>query len=67
MWPFYSVPKLETWKSAKSRVVILGDAAHGLPPIGALDANLAFEDVHSLGLVISCADDGQAEWSSCLK
>ena len=67
MWPFYSVPKLETWKSAQGRVVILGDAAHGLPPIGALGANLAFEDVHALGLVIACANDGHAEWSACVQ
>lgn len=67
MWPLYSVPKLGTWKSVKNRVVILGDAAHGLPPTGAFGANLAFEDVYSLGLVMAYANDGQAEWSSCLE
>lgn len=66
MWPFYSVPELETWKSARSRVVILGDAAHGLPPIGAVGANMAFEDAYSLGLVMTQANEGQAEWKTYL-
>ena len=30
-WPFYIVPKLENW-TVKRRRVILGDAAHGIPP-----------------------------------
>lgn len=32
IWAFHSVPKLETWKSVKGRVVLLGDAAHAIPP-----------------------------------
>lgn len=31
-WPFYFVPKLETWVSRQCRVAILGDAAHAVPP-----------------------------------
>lgn len=67
MWPFYSVPKLPTWKSSNSRVVIFGDSAHGVPPIGALGANLAFEDAQSLGSVIACANQGQTSWESGLQ
>ena len=32
IWPFYVVPKLPNWASPGSRVIILGDAAHAIPP-----------------------------------
>lgn len=32
IWPYYTVPKLESWFSANKRVIILGDAAHAIPP-----------------------------------
>lgn len=32
VWPFYIVPKLEHWASQQRRVIILGDAAHAIPP-----------------------------------
>ncbi len=32
VWPFYVIPPLEKWASAKRRVVILGDSAHAIPP-----------------------------------
>lgn len=32
IWSFYTVPKLSTWKSETRRVVIVGDAAHAIPP-----------------------------------
>ena len=32
IWSFYTVPKLENWRSKGRRVVILGDAAHAIPP-----------------------------------
>ena len=32
IWSFYTVPKMDTWKSEKGRVVIIGDAAHAIPP-----------------------------------
>lgn len=37
------------------RVVLVGDAAHGMPPTTAQGANAAIEDAHSLGLVIANA------------
>lgn len=33
-WPFYSVPHFDTWASSKSRVILIGDAAHAIPPTG---------------------------------
>ncbi|KAI5458752.1 hypothetical protein BGZ63DRAFT_492515 [Mariannaea sp. PMI_226] len=46
IWPFYLLPKLDTWASDKqARVVILGDAAHAIPPTAGQGVNQAFEDV----------------------
>ena len=41
LWPSYSIGELRTWHS--KRAVLIGDAAHGLPPNG-LGTGLAFED-----------------------
>lgn len=57
LWPFYVVPKLDTWASDKCRVVILGDAAHAIPPTAGQGINQAFEDVFTYSLVLAkCAD-----------
>ena len=32
IWAFHSVPQLKSWKSEVGNVVILGDAAHAIPP-----------------------------------
>ncbi|KAJ5266457.1 hypothetical protein N7478_009265 [Penicillium angulare] len=53
LWPFYVVPKLDTWASKNSRVVILGDAAHAIPPSAGQGINQAFEDVYTYALVLS--------------
>lgn len=53
-WPYYLLPQLDTWTSQPHRrVVIVGDAAHGLPPTTGQGASQAFEDVYTLGLLIS--------------
>ncbi|KAL7941982.1 monooxygenase [Trichoderma barbatum] len=51
LWPFYLVPKLDTW--AKGRVVILGDAAHAIPPTAGQGVNQAFEDVYTFSGVVA--------------
>lgn len=51
-WPFFVVPKLERWVSETRRVVILGDAAHAIPPSAGQGINQAFEDVFMLALIL---------------
>ncbi|KAI1868322.1 hypothetical protein JX265_007145 [Neoarthrinium moseri] len=55
VWPFYVVPRLNAWSSEDQhrRVVILGDAAHAIPPSAGQGINQAFEDVYMLSLLLS--------------
>ncbi|KUJ08978.1 kynurenine 3-monooxygenase [Mollisia scopiformis] len=57
IWPYYVVPKLDTWSSPGKRVIILGDAAHAIPPTAGQGASQAFEDVYSLSLLLSKLSD----------
>jgi 2-polyprenyl-6-methoxyphenol hydroxylase-like FAD-dependent oxidoreductase len=52
IWPYYQLPTLEKWISEKGRVVLLGDAAHAIPPSGGQGANQAFEDAWSLAQML---------------
>ncbi|OAQ65392.1 salicylate hydroxylase [Pochonia chlamydosporia 170] len=51
-WPFFVVPKLDRWVSETRRVIILGDAAHAIPPSAGQGINQAFEDVYMLALIL---------------
>lgn len=53
IWPYYVVPTLESWSSANSRVTILGDAAHAIPPTAGQGASQGFEDAFTLALVFT--------------
>ncbi|KAI6779413.1 uncharacterized protein J7T54_005227 [Emericellopsis cladophorae] len=53
LWPFYLIPKLTSWLSDKGRVVILGDAAHAIPPTAGQGVNQAFEDVYTFSRVMA--------------
>ncbi|KAB8071005.1 hypothetical protein BDV29DRAFT_197681 [Aspergillus leporis] len=53
LWPFYVVPKLDRWSSRLCRVVILGDAAHAIPPSAGQGINQAFEDVYTYSLIVA--------------
>lgn len=52
IWPFHTVPKLDQWASDEGRVIILGDAAHAVPPTAGQGANQAFEDSYSLAVTL---------------
>ena len=52
IWPFHTVPKLETWSTDGGRVIIMGDAAHAIPPSAGQGANQAFEDGYSLAFLL---------------
>ncbi|OCL11130.1 FAD/NAD(P)-binding domain-containing protein [Glonium stellatum] len=51
-WPFYTMPKLHSWISTAGRVVILGDAAHAVPPAAGQGASQAFEDAYTLAILL---------------
>jgi 2-polyprenyl-6-methoxyphenol hydroxylase-like FAD-dependent oxidoreductase len=52
IWPFHTVPKLSEWSSENGRVIIIGDAAHAIPPTAGQGANQAFEDSFSLAILL---------------
>ena len=53
IWPFYGIPRLDKWASAGNRVIIVGDAAHAIPPTAGQGVNQAFEDIDMLALLLS--------------
>lgn len=54
IWPFRALPRLDRWASpVHRRIVILGDAAHAVPPTTGQGASQAFEDVLTLGLLVA--------------
>ncbi|KAJ9618682.1 hypothetical protein H2203_008886 [Taxawa tesnikishii (nom. ined.)] len=59
IWAFHTVPKLASWKSSRGRVVLLGDAAHAIPPAAGQGVNQAFEDAHSLALLLAEMNEGK--------
>lgn len=52
-WAFYGIPPLPSWLSESKRIILVGDAAHAIPPTAGQGANQAFEDVRSLATVLS--------------
>ena len=53
IWPFYTLPRLPTWSSPIGKILILGDAAHVIPPTAGQGVNQAFEDIYMLSLLLS--------------
>ncbi|OJD24681.1 hypothetical protein ACJ73_03955 [Blastomyces percursus] len=53
IWPFYGIPKFSKWASFTDRVIVLGDAAHAIPPTAGQGVNQALEDVNMLALLLS--------------
>lgn len=52
VWPFYTVSEMDHWNSPHGKVVIIGDAAHAIPPSAGQGANQALEDSYSLGMLL---------------
>jgi 2-polyprenyl-6-methoxyphenol hydroxylase-like FAD-dependent oxidoreductase len=52
IWAYHTVPKIDNWASKSGRVILLGDAAHAIPPSSGQGANQAFEDSYSLAVVL---------------
>ena len=52
-WAFHSIPPLESWTSESKRIILVGDAAHAIPPTAGQGANQAFEDVRALATLLS--------------
>ncbi|KAF2100207.1 kynurenine 3-monooxygenase [Rhizodiscina lignyota] len=65
IWPFYNVPRLSKWSSEQGRVVILGDAAHAVPPTAGQGASQALEDAYSFTIVLAEVAKGR-EWNKSL-
>ncbi|KIW67550.1 hypothetical protein PV04_06794 [Phialophora macrospora] len=53
LWPYYKVPKLSSWSSESGRIIVVGDAAHAMPPTGGQGAAMAFEDALTLADTLS--------------
>ncbi|KAJ9306477.1 hypothetical protein DTO217A2_4023 [Paecilomyces variotii] len=51
MYPVWTTPELPTWE--RDGVILLGDAAHALPPNSGQGASQALEDVESFSLFLS--------------
>lgn len=60
IWPFHTVPKLDKWASDGGRVIIVGDAAHAIPPTAGQGANQAFEDSYTLAVLLASLSRGGA-------
>lgn len=53
IWPYYTLPRLKKWTSADSKIIIIGDAQHAIPPTGGQGACMAIEDVYTLGIPLT--------------
>ena len=53
---FRASPPMPAWPS--SRVTVMGDAIHTMPPIGGLGGNTALRDAHLLARLLPAADRG---------
>ena len=69
VWPFYRLPSLESWASETyRRVVLVGDAAHAVPPTTGLGASMALEDVYALSLLLKeLREEPRLQWADAVK
>ncbi|KEF52795.1 uncharacterized protein A1O9_11212 [Exophiala aquamarina CBS 119918] len=67
LWPYYRVPKLKSWTSSSGRVVVIGDAAHAMPPTGGQGAAMAFEDGITLADTLTRVNGKDSDLQRLLK
>ncbi|EXJ77621.1 hypothetical protein A1O3_09849 [Capronia epimyces CBS 606.96] len=56
IWPFFQLPELDSWTSHSNKVIVIGDAAHAMPPTGGQGAAMAFEDAITLADTLALID-----------
>ncbi|KAG0648012.1 FAD-dependent monooxygenase atA [Hyphodiscus hymeniophilus] len=66
IWPYNTLPNLDTWTSPTRRVILLGDAAHAMPPASGQGAAQALEDAYSLSMLLSRASS-QARYAASVE
>lgn len=58
LWPFMRMARLKRWFSIQGKVIIMGDAAHALPPSSGQGVSSALEDAYSLtNLLLQSSND----------
>lgn len=67
IWPFHLIPKVETWRSEYGRVVLVGDAAHAIPPSAGQGVNQAFEDSFTLAFLMASLGEKGVELGRALE
>ncbi|KAL2799007.1 hypothetical protein BJX66DRAFT_322500 [Aspergillus keveii] len=60
IWPFYKAEAAEWVSRQTGRVVLIGDAAHALPPSSGQGVNMALEDSYTLGRILGLVARGGA-------
>lgn len=61
IWPFYVIPKLDSWSSNKRRVLLVGDSAHAVPPSSGQGINQAVEDAVMLSILLGKGRSGKKD------
>lgn len=67
LWQMHTLPELSTWLSPSKRIVLVGDAAHAMPPTAGQGANQAFEDARTLSLVLAAVQQKGKDLDSALE
>lgn len=66
LWPMQQLPELNDWTSPHKRVILIGDAAHAMPPTAGQGVNQAFEDARTLSLILATVQRGVKDLGSGL-
>jgi 2-polyprenyl-6-methoxyphenol hydroxylase-like FAD-dependent oxidoreductase len=59
VWAFNMLPDLPSWRSPSDRVILIGDAAHAIPPAAAQGACQAVVDAWKLARTLAQVEKGQ--------